>query len=153
LYPWHHLRVYPYSSVTVLMRDYNSRRSYKFDIYQLINDKVRNRKNAQHPLVNRVIPDNKPFRQLRESQDLHILFVSRHHDPDPTTSNIAEPDMESSKIISYIPHLGSQQTRTTQVGKKDTPITKNIPKGFFGYSISGKNSGARRKERATFVGW
>ena len=32
-------------------------------------------------------------------------------------------------------------------------MTKNMPYGFFGYSTSGKNSGARRKDSATFVGW
>ena len=77
LYPWHHLRVYPCSSVTVSMRDCSSRRSYKFDTYQLTNDKGRDRKNVQHPLVNRVIPDNKSSRQIRESQEngTYSLFL------------------------------------------------------------------------------
>ena len=57
------------------MRDYSFRRSYKFDMYQLINDKARKRKNIQHPLVNRVIPDNKMFRQLRESQDSYTYSL------------------------------------------------------------------------------
>jgi hypothetical protein len=155
LYPWHHLLVYPCSSVTVLMRDYSFRRSYKFDMYQLINDKARNRKNVQHPLVNRVIPDNKPFRQLRESQDSYtyslFLDITIRIPPRATSRNrIWNP------LKSFPTSRISEVSRREQpeLGRKtNTPITKNIPNGFFGYSISGKNSGARRKERATFVGW
>ena len=75
LYPWHHLRVYPCSSVTVLMRDYSSRRSYEFHMYQLTNDKTRDRKNVQHPLVNRVIPERKPLRQLLEPQESYTYSL------------------------------------------------------------------------------
>src|ERR1700722_2063510 len=32
------------------------------------------------------------------------------------------------------------------------PIMMNIPKGFMGYSTSGRKPGSRRKESATFVG-
>ena len=37
--------------------------------------------------------------------------------------------------------------------EKIPPMTMNIPYGFFGYSTSGKNSGASLNDRATFVGW
>jgi hypothetical protein len=32
-------------------------------------------------------------------------------------------------------------------------MIKNMPKGFLGYSDSGKKSGSRRKDKATLVGW
>ena len=46
-------------------------------MYQLTNDRARDRKNVQHSLVNRVIPNEKRIRQLRESQEnyTYSLFL------------------------------------------------------------------------------
>lgn len=67
-----------------------------------------------------------------------------------TPRNILEPDMEPAKLGTWemCVGTGAKRDETARV-----PMTKNIPNGFFGYSTSGKKSGASRNASATFVGW
>ena len=96
------------------MRDYSFRRSYKFDMYQLINDNARKRKNIQHPLVNRVIPDNKMFRQLRESQDSYTysLFLD---------ITIRIPPRATSRNRIWNPLKSFPTSRISEVSRREQP--------------------------------
>jgi hypothetical protein len=49
-----------------------------------------------------------------------------------------------------IPPRATSLNRTWKP-RKSAPTTKNMPKGFLGYSTSGKKDGSNRKERATSV--
>ena len=103
----------------------SSRQSYKFDMYQLTNDNARDRKNVQHPLVDRVIPEQKPFRQLRKSQDYtYSLFldITIRIPPRPTSRNrIWNPQ----KSFPTSHHLGVSRRKQAELGRNHTDYDKH----------------------------
>ena len=108
----------------------------------------------QHTLVDGVVPkktDGQSHKAHPKGGGFDLLPVPRHDDTDTTTGNILEPDVESTELPTYTATKVSALYRE-HIGD-DVPMTKNMPYGFFGYSTSGKNSGARRNDSATLVGW
>jgi hypothetical protein len=61
--------------------------------------------------------------------------------------------MEASKVIPCNHQARISTDDDIDRANTNTPITKNMPKGCFGYSTSGKKPGAMRNDNASFVSW